>query len=93
MDMNAAIDGLSALALAGRLEIFRLLVKTGAEGMAAGDIARAIDARPNTLSANNVLELEKASSGGSRLARDASAVSRISRPARAPGDRCRPAGA
>ena len=56
MHMNIAIDGLSALALAGRLEIFRLLVKTGPEGMAAGDIARAIDARPNTLSANlNIL--------------------------------------
>jgi DNA-binding transcriptional ArsR family regulator len=56
MDMDAASTALSALALANRLEIFRMLVKTGPDGMAAGDIARAIDARPNTLSANlNVL--------------------------------------
>jgi DNA-binding transcriptional ArsR family regulator len=56
MDMDAAASALSALALASRLEIFRLLVRAGQEGMAAGDIARAIDARPNTLSANlNVL--------------------------------------
>ena len=56
MDMNTAADALSALALASRLQVFRLLVKAGPDGMAAGDIARAIDARPNTLSANlNVL--------------------------------------
>ena len=54
--MDTAIGALSALALANRLEIFRLLVKAGPDGMAAGDIARATDARPNTLSANlNVL--------------------------------------
>ncbi len=54
--MDTAASALSALALANRLEIFRLLVKAGPEGMAAGDIARAVDARPNTLSANlNVL--------------------------------------
>ena len=56
MDMDTASTALSALALANRLEIFRLLVKAGPEGMAAGDIARAVHARPNTLSANlNVL--------------------------------------
>lgn len=56
MDMNTATAALSAIALASRLEIFRLLVKAGPDGMAAGDIARAIDAKPNTLSANlNVL--------------------------------------
>jgi ArsR family transcriptional regulator len=56
MDINAATSALSALALPGRLEIFRLLVKAGPEGMAAGDIARATGVRPNTLSANlNVL--------------------------------------
>ncbi len=54
--MDHATGALSALALAGRLEVFRLLVKAGPDGMAAGDIARALDARPNTLSANlNIL--------------------------------------
>ncbi len=54
--MDAATAALSALALPGRLEIFRLLVKAGPDGMAAGDIARTVNVRPNTLSANlNVL--------------------------------------
>jgi ArsR family transcriptional regulator len=51
MDMTHALAGLSALAHDGRLAIFRLLVKTGPEGMAAGDIARRLDTAPNTLSA------------------------------------------
>ena len=56
MDMDRATTALSALALPGRLEVFRLLVKAGEKGMAAGEIARATGARPNTLSANlNIL--------------------------------------
>ncbi|HEY5411980.1 MAG TPA: metalloregulator ArsR/SmtB family transcription factor [Caulobacteraceae bacterium] len=56
MELNKATGALSALALPGRLSIFRLLVKAGGEGMAAGEIARATDTLPNTLSANlNVL--------------------------------------
>lgn len=56
MDMDTATATLSAIALAGRLEVFRLLVKAGPDGMAAGDIARTVNVRPNTLSANlNVL--------------------------------------
>ena len=51
MDMTHALSGLSALAHDGRLSIFRLLVKTGPDGMAAGDIARKLDTAPNTLSA------------------------------------------
>ena len=51
MDMTDALAGLSALAHDGRLAIFRLLMKTGPEGMAAGDIARKLDTAPNTLSA------------------------------------------
>ena len=35
-----------------RLEVFRLLVKQGADGMAAGDIADALGVRQNTMSAN-----------------------------------------
>jgi len=39
MDMTDALAGLSALAHEGRLAIFRLLVKAGPDGMAAGGIA------------------------------------------------------
>ena len=56
MEIQAATATLSALAHPGRLEVFRLLVRAGRSGMAAGDIARAIGALPNTLSANlNIL--------------------------------------
>ena len=43
---------LSALGHEGRLAIFRLLVKAGPPGIAAGDIARTLDVLPNSLSAN-----------------------------------------
>jgi len=47
---------LSALGHEGRLAIFRLLVKAGPAGIAAGDIARTLAILPNSLSANlNVL--------------------------------------
>ena len=56
MDAGTAIGALSALAHPGRLATFRLLVRAGPEGMAAGDVARAIGSLANTLSANlNVL--------------------------------------
>ena len=47
---EVAIDALSALAHSGRLAVFRLLVKAGPDGMAAGDVARAMDTAPNTMS-------------------------------------------
>lgn len=52
MDKLNAIEALHALAQNTRLDVFRLLVKRGAEGMAAGDIAVALDVRQNTMSAN-----------------------------------------
>lgn len=51
MEMDEAIRRLSALAQASRLEVFRLLVKAGPSGVAAGDIARALGIAANTLSA------------------------------------------
>ena len=51
MESIAAIKRLSALAQEGRLDVFRLLIKAGPEGMAAGDIARAVSTPANTLSA------------------------------------------
>lgn len=56
MEIQNAVSGLSALAHQARLEVFRLLVRAGPSGMAAGDIARATGSLANTLSANlNVL--------------------------------------
>lgn len=52
MELKDALSSLSALAHEGRLEIFRLLVRAGDGGIAAGDIARQVGALPNTLSAN-----------------------------------------
>jgi DNA-binding transcriptional ArsR family regulator len=50
--MNAAetIDALSALAHEHRLAIFRALVRAGPEGMAAGDIAEALELPASSLS-------------------------------------------
>jgi ArsR family transcriptional regulator len=50
MEDSAAIDALSALAHPGRLAVFRLLVRAGPEGIAAGEIARAMDTPANTMS-------------------------------------------
>ena len=55
MESNTAIKRLSALAQEGRLAVFRLLVKAGPAGVAAGDIARALGVAPNTLSAQLTL--------------------------------------
>ena len=51
MDMTAAVSSLAALAHDGRLAVFRLLVKAGPGGVAAGDIARKLKTAPNTMSA------------------------------------------
>jgi|SRR6185312_14049862 len=51
MDMLDATAALAALAHEGRLAVFRLLVKAGPEGLAAGDIARKLRTAPNTMSA------------------------------------------
>jgi ArsR family transcriptional regulator, arsenate/arsenite/antimonite-responsive transcriptional repressor len=56
MESKAAVASLSALGHEGRLAIFRLLVKAGPAGIAAGEIARRLAMLPNSLSANlNVL--------------------------------------
>lgn len=55
MKMADAVRRLSALSQQSRLEVFRLLVKAGPDGMAAGEIARRLDTAPNTLSAQLLL--------------------------------------
>ena len=49
MEMPNAVAALSALAQENRLQIFRLLVQAGPEGMAAGQVAEKLDLAPNTL--------------------------------------------
>lgn len=51
MESDTAVKRLSAIANAPRLAVFRLLVKAGPEGMAAGGIARTLGVPANTLSA------------------------------------------
>lgn len=56
MESKDAIARLAALAQESRLEVFRLLVRAGPQGVAAGDIARSLDITPNTLSSQlNIL--------------------------------------
>lgn len=50
MDIEEALAALAALSQQTRLEAFRLLVRHEPEGLAAGDIARALDVPANTLS-------------------------------------------
>ena len=50
MDTLNAIDALRALAQKRRLELFRLLVRRGEEGMAAGELARHMGVPHNTMS-------------------------------------------
>lgn len=50
MQLPTAVEALSALAHNHRLAVFRLLVRAGADGMAAGEIAREVGVLPNTLS-------------------------------------------
>lgn len=52
MDVSKALESFSALSQNTRLAVFRLLVKAGTSGMAAGEIAAKLDVRQNTMSAN-----------------------------------------
>jgi ArsR family transcriptional regulator, arsenate/arsenite/antimonite-responsive transcriptional repressor len=52
MESEQAILALAALAQSTRLEVFRLLVKHEPEGLAAGDIAKALAVPQNTMSSH-----------------------------------------
>jgi len=49
MEKIEAVAALAALAQDNRLDVFRLLVQAGPEGMPAGAVAAALDLPPNTL--------------------------------------------
>ena len=49
MEVKTAVTALTALAQESRLRVFRLLVRAGEEGLAAGEIADGLDIPPATL--------------------------------------------
>lgn len=49
MEKNDAVAALGALAQDNRLDVFRLLVQAGPEGVPAGAVAAALGLAPNTL--------------------------------------------
>ena len=52
MDISVALKTFSALSQQTRLDVFRLLVKVGADGASSGEISDQLDVRQNTMSAN-----------------------------------------
>ena len=52
MDNEHALKALAALGQATRLDVFRLLVQAGPDGLPAGEIARRLGLRQNTLSSH-----------------------------------------
>lgn len=52
MENELALTALGGLAQGTRLDVFRLLVRHGPDGLAAGEIARRLDVPQNTMSAH-----------------------------------------
>lgn len=71
MEKDAALGALSALAQETRLDVFRLLVSQGADGLPAGEIAERLGVRQNTMSANLAI---LARSGLVRSSRDGRSI-------------------
>ncbi|WP_348640521.1 helix-turn-helix domain-containing protein [Nitratireductor sp. XY-223] len=55
--MKNALNALSALSQQTRMEVFRLLVRAGDDGMLSGEIGEALNVRQNTTSTNLVILL------------------------------------
>jgi ArsR family transcriptional regulator, arsenate/arsenite/antimonite-responsive transcriptional repressor len=68
MKTTEAVGALSALAQESRLEIFRLLVRKGAPGMAAGELSEHFSMPPATMS----FHLKELTSAGLIVSRRAS---------------------
>lgn len=64
MEMKQATSALAALAHETRLQVFRLLVRQGPDGLPAGQIAEQLNVVPPTLSAH-LAQLERAGLVGS----------------------------
>ena len=71
MDKPDALNAFAALGQDTRLEVFRLLIKAGQTGMAAGEISEKLGVRQNTMSTNLAI---LASAGLIRNAREGRSV-------------------
>lgn len=49
MEKYDAVEALAALAQGNRLDVYRVLVEAGPEGLAAGEVATKLNISPNTL--------------------------------------------
>ncbi|NSX54825.1 ArsR/SmtB family transcription factor [Parasulfitobacter algicola] len=58
MDIKTATEAFSALSQPMRLDVFRLLVKAGENGMLSGEIGTALEVKQNTMSANLAILLQ-----------------------------------
>jgi ArsR family transcriptional regulator, arsenate/arsenite/antimonite-responsive transcriptional repressor len=52
MEQNEVLAAFSALSQQTRLDVFRLLIKAGKEGLLSGEINERLNVRQNTMSAN-----------------------------------------
>lgn len=52
MEKQDALEAFAALGQSTRLDVFRLLIRAGGDGMPAGEIGDALGVRQNTMSAN-----------------------------------------
>lgn len=69
MEQSAAIKILAALAQPTRLDAFRRLVAAEPAGLAAGDLARALDVPQNTLSAHLAILVQAGLAASQRRSR------------------------
>ena len=69
MDISSATRALSALSQETRLRAFRLLVRAGSDGIAAGKIAAALDAPHNTVSSHLAILVNAGLIGARRQSR------------------------
>lgn len=82
MNEEQALDGFAALSQPTRLRIVRMLVTAGANGLAAGAIASALDGSAESRVSFHLSHLEKAGLVVSRGKADPSSTVRSSRPSR-----------
>jgi ArsR family transcriptional regulator, arsenate/arsenite/antimonite-responsive transcriptional repressor len=52
MDKKQSVEAFAALSQETRLDVFRLLIKVGPQGMLAGEIGEYLSVKQNTMSAN-----------------------------------------
>lgn len=52
MESSQALSAFSTLSQPTRLEVFRLLIRAGSDGLLSGDIGDRLNVRQNTMSAN-----------------------------------------